>query len=130
MKPVRVRIEIEAPADVVWPLLADFVHWPEWGPSVRAVDVEASTVAAGVTGRVRTAIGVWLPFEIGAVEPGRSWQWSVAGIDATGHGLEPLSESRCAVEFSVPRLFAPYRWVLERGLRRIKALAEQVAAAE
>lgn len=127
MKPVRARIEIDAPAARVWPLIADFEHWPEWGPSVRAVAVDATSVAPGVTGRVQTAVGLWLPFRIDTVVPDRSWDWSVAGIAATGHRVEPLSRSRCAVEFSVSRIFWPYRWVLKRGLRKLASLAERPA---
>lgn len=122
--PVRSRIEIEASAADVWRLLADFRHWPEWGPTVRGVEADVDAIAPGVTGRVETVVGLWLPFEIGSVEPERFWDWSVAGISATGHRLEPRSARACAVEFSAPTFAAPYRLVLSAGLRRLKALAE------
>lgn len=125
MTPVRARIEIDAPAAAVWTLIAEFVHWPEWGPSVRAVEAGTGSVEPGVSGRVRTPLGIWLPFTIETVEPGRSWDWRVAGIRATGHRVEPLDSARCAVEFSAPRLAAPYVWVLRRGLRSLKELAER-----
>lgn len=126
MKAVRARMEIEASAGEVWSRLAEFEHWPEWGPSVRAVEADegAEAVAVGVTGRVQTVLRIWLSFEITSCEAGRSWGWSVAGIDATGHRVIPLSATRTAVEFSVGRRFAPYVWVLDRGLRRLKAILE------
>jgi hypothetical protein len=126
MKGVRARIEIDAPPGEVWKRLIEFRHWPEWGPSVRAVeaDGQVEAVAAGVTGRVQTVLRLWLTFEITSFEEGRAWSWKVAGIAATGHRITPISPGRTAVEFSVPRLFAPYVWVLGRGLRKLKAVAE------
>jgi len=122
--PAKASIEIAAPASAIWPLLAEFRHWPEWGPSVRAVDAETEAIAAGLRGRVQTAIGLWLPFEIGRCEPERFWDWKVAGVQATGHRLVPIAADRTLVEFTVSRVFLPYVWVLDRGLRRLARLAE------
>jgi uncharacterized protein YndB with AHSA1/START domain len=127
MTPARSEIEIRAPADRVWRLLTEFRSWPEWGPSVRGVASEKETVAPGVTGRVETAVGVSLPFEIKDFEEGRYWDWSVAGVRATGHRVTPLSGDRTRVAFTVSRLFWPYVWILSRGLRRLKEIAEAEA---
>ena len=120
----RLAIEVFAPSDLVWQLLTEFRHWPAWGPSVREVDSSSVRVAPGVRGRVRTPVGIWLPFVITAVEPGRSWNWRVGGIDATGHVVTPLGDSQCRVEFTVSRWLLPYLLVLRVGLRRLKELAE------
>lgn len=121
---MQTSIDIAANASTVWPLLAEFRHWPAWGPSVRAVEADVASVAPGVRGRVQTAIGLWLPFEIERCEDERFWDWRVAGVRATGHRLLPLDGQRSRVEFSVPTLFFPYALVLDRGLRRLAALAE------
>ena len=121
---VRSSIDIEASADSVWPLIAEFRRWPDWGPTVSAVDVEAEHVAPGVSGRVRTPVGVWLPFTITEVVEGRSWGWRVAGIEATGHQLVATGPSTSRVEFTAPTWGAPYVLVLRRGLTRLKHLAE------
>ena len=121
---VAAAVEISAPSDVVWQLLAEFRHWPKWGPTVRAIDSDAARVAPGVRGRVQTPAGIWLPFVITAVEPGRSWDWRVAGIGATGHVVTSQGEAECRVEFTVSRWFFPYVFVLRAGLRRLKELAE------
>ncbi len=124
MSPARSGIDIHAPADRVWGLLTEFRAWPGWGPSVRGVESEAEAVAPGVTGRVRTALGIWLPFEIEDFEEGRYWDWSVAGLRATGHRVSPLSADRTRVVFTVSRLYLPYVPVLGWGLRRLKRIAE------
>ena len=126
MKSVCSRIVIDAPPSEVWKRLAEFRHWPEWGPSVRAVEVDGqvAAVAEGVTGRVQTVLRIWLPFEITSFEADRAWSFRVAGIAATGHRITPISPGRTAVEFSVPRHFAPYVRVLDRGLRNLKQLLE------
>jgi len=124
MSPARSGIDIGAPADGVWRLLTEFRAWPEWGPSVRGVESEAEAVAAGVTGRVRTALGVWLPFVIEEFEEERYWDWSVAGLRATGHRVSPLSADRTRVVFTVSRLYLPYVPVLAWGLHRLKRIAE------
>ena len=59
---------MRAPAARVWTLISQFEWWPEWGASIRAVETEADRVAEGVTGRVQTIAGIWLPFQITTVE--------------------------------------------------------------
>lgn len=107
-------------------MLAEFRHWPAWGPTVRDVEADAPVVAPGVRGRVRTLLGLWLPFEITAAEPERSWEWRVAGVPATGHEISALGPGRTRVAFSVPALAAPYLLVLRLGLARLRRLAEAV----
>ena len=53
---------IEAPASQLWALLTDPAQWPHWGPSVRAATIDAETLDTGVRGRVRTIVGLELPF--------------------------------------------------------------------
>ncbi len=115
--------EVDAPAADVWSLLARFDRWPAWGPSITSVEADADEVAPGVTGRVRTAVGVWLPFEITGVLPGRSWDWRVAGIPATGHRVDPIDDRRSRVTFTTPWPTAPYLAVLAVALGRIRRLA-------
>ena len=119
--------EIEAPAERLWALLADPQRWVDWGPSVREVEAGAGPVEPGKRGRVRTAVGVWLPFEITAVDAGRSWSWRVAGVEATGHRVEPLGATRCRVVFVVPGWAFPYGLVCRVALDRLARLAADPA---
>ncbi len=123
MRHVRETIEIGVPPSRGWDLIARFEHWPHWGVSIDGVEAAGSEVESGLKGRVKTAVGPWLPFEITDVDPGRSWSWRVAGIPATGHVVEAIGADRCAVSFTVPWPAAPYRFVLRRSLRRLAAMA-------
>ena len=123
MRSVRESLDIDAPADRAWDLVASFEHWPSWGVSVSDVEAPEARVRPGLRGRVRTVVGLWLPFEITDVDPGRSWSWRVARIPATGHEVEPLGPDRCRVTFTVAWPVAPYRIVLRRSLRRLASLA-------
>lgn len=125
MKQLGTSLEIEAPLSVVWDLLTDFDHWPAWGTSIRRVDSAADRVAAGVTGRVQTIVGFWVPFEISDVEANDSWSWTVAGIPATGHFVSAVGSNRCRVQFTVAWALAPYLVVMRRSLGRLKRMAEQ-----
>jgi hypothetical protein len=117
--------DIHAPASVAWRLLVDTSEWPRWGPSVRAVEAPSRVIGPGMRGRVQTATGLWLPFEITHWEPERAWTWRVAGVPATGHRVEPLGPQRCRVSFLIPRWAPFYRPVCRSALRRIAALAKR-----
>lgn len=106
----------------VWELLVDTAQWPRWGPSVRDVDLPGGRLTAGAEGRVRTAVGLWLPFRVSAFDEGRSWSWRVAGVPATSHLVEPVAGG-CRVAFGVPVAAAPYAAVCHEALRRIERAA-------
>jgi uncharacterized protein YndB with AHSA1/START domain len=124
MRRLRISADIVAPAATVWDLLVDTRRWPEWGPSVRRVETRPRRIGAGSVGRVQTVVGPWLPFEVSSFEEGRSWDWKVAGVAATGHQVVPLGDARCRVTFMVPWIVAPYGVVVMVALRRLRAIAE------
>ena len=115
---------VEAPAEVAWDVLASTGRWVDWGPSVTAVDPPDARVDVGLHGRVRTPVGLWIPFEITEVRPGRSWGWEVVGIPATDHAVEPTGPSMCRVGMGVPVLAVPYLVVCRIALGRIAIIAE------
>lgn len=132
---------VDAPADVLWDLLRDTTRWPEWGPSVRAVDCDVRYVEAGTTGRVQLATPgtPWARFEVTACAEYR-WTWSVSPplsdamrnvfdpgptVPATGHRVEPLGEERCRVVFEIPPLAAGYAVVCRRALATLEELAHE-----
>jgi hypothetical protein len=119
---VTVTREFAADPAAVWELLVETEHWPQWGPSVRDVELHGGRLTAGAEGRVRTAVGLWLPFRVSAFVEGRSWSWWVAGVPATTHQVEPVPGG-CRVAFGVPLVVAPYAAVCHEALRRIERAA-------
>ena len=80
---------------------------------------------AGSIGRVRTAVRVWLRFEITEFAESRFWSWRVAGIPATGHRVKPIDAERCELSFEVPMLVAPYATVCAIALRRMERICTE-----
>jgi hypothetical protein len=119
---VEVSVRVAAERDRVWALFRDTEAWPEWGPSVRAVESPRRYVEAGTEGRVRTVGGVWLPFRVRTCAEYR-WTWDVAWLPATGHRVDSASRG-CLAVIEVPLAAAPYAVVCKRGLRRLRELAE------
>ena len=119
-----VATEINAPCAQVWEILIDTRLWPEWGPSVRAVDCPGRWIEGGLSGRIKTAFGLWVPFEITDFEAPVYWHWKVAGIAATGHRLREVAPDRCELVFEIPYGAFPYAAVCRRAAGRIARLAE------
>jgi len=120
--------DVAAPAAVPWDLLTNVDRWPDWGPSVRAARLDTGPFGRGARGRVTTALGFDLPFEVTNFEPGRSWSWSVAGVPATDHRVESVGADACRVGFGVPAIAFPYLLVCRVALARIAELASAETA--
>jgi len=120
---LEVSETIGSSAAVAWALLTDTHSWPQWGPSVRAVDSPARFITAGMRGRVQTTVGLWVPFEITNWEEGAGWAWRVAGVQATAHRVTPVTASSCRVAFLIPRWAPFYVPVCRVALGRIRDLA-------
>lgn len=115
---------VEAPPDRIWSVLTHTRYWPEWGPSVSAVDPPDAEIRAGTTGRVRTPVGVAVEFEVTECAPYR-WTWTVAGVPATGHRIDPQPDGTSRVVFELPAVAFPYVPVCELALRRIERLVTE-----
>ncbi|MCK8602616.1 SRPBCC family protein [Desulfoferrobacter suflitae] len=122
---VEVVRKISASPEAVWEITTDTWRWPEWGPSIVHVQCSERYIKAGSAGRVKTIFGLWLPFVITDFEHGRRWSWLVAGIQATGHRVEPIGVHRCRLVFEVPRLAFPYVVICQLAERRIAGILEK-----
>lgn len=128
MRHVGTSVVVEAPVSAVWDLLTDFECWPVWGVTIRRVETDAERVAPGVTGRVQTIVGAWLPFEISEAVAEDSWFWTVAGISATRHYVSALGPDRTRIRFTVAWALAPYLAAIRISLVRLKRMAEEDTA--
>jgi hypothetical protein len=124
---VDVARVIPAPASTMWDLLAQPHRWPEWGPSVREVECNDAEIRPGTHGRLRTPIGLWLPFTITTVERERAWHWRVAGLAATGHRIEPVDDRHTRVVFEIPAWGFPYGIVCHVALRNLALRANNAS---
>jgi hypothetical protein len=122
---MQVRKLINAPVEIVWEMLIDTRQWPFWGPSVSAVECPQQYISAGIRGRVKTSVGIWLPFAITLFEPPTCWRWEVAGLPATGHRLINLGPESCEAIFELPLAAFPYALVCRLALGKIARLAEE-----
>lgn len=133
------RHRTTAPPAAVWDVLVDTEAWPRWGPTVAAVELEdgsghgpgGTRIGAGSRGRVRTPVGLWLPFAVTQWVAGERWAWRVAGVPATSHAVRPTDTGTGAgggtgseVVMAVPWWAPAYLAVCEVGVRRVARLAE------
>jgi hypothetical protein len=101
MKELRTEIEIDAPAERVWALLADFASFPEWNPFIREGD---GTLEEGARLKVRLqpSGGRAMTFRptVLKAEPGRELRWlghlGVKGLFDGEHifTIEPIDDNR------------------------------------
>jgi len=115
---------VNASAEVVWRILTDTVQWMHWGPSIRDVKCSERQIKQGSKGRVQTAPGFWLSFEVTDYVHDRYWSWRVSGIRATGNRIEPLAEKMCRLAFEMPAFAMPCVGICAIAVRRIAWIAE------
>lgn len=118
---IGVEREMDARPDDVWNLLVDTRRWTDWRLAVTDVESSNVRIRRGTTGKIRTRLGVRLPFEVIEYEDGSYWAWNVARIGATGHRVEPVPGGT-RVTFEVPVYAAAYAPVCRRALDRIEEL--------
>ncbi|MCW8892434.1 MAG: hypothetical protein OQL18_03840 [Deltaproteobacteria bacterium] len=121
---MQVSKVISAPLANVWQVLIDTCQWPVWGPSVKAVACSQQCISAGLKGKIQTAVGIWIDFEITSFEPLSYWHWKVAGVPATGHRLKELSDNSCELIFELPLVAFPYALICRQAVNRIAQLAQ------
>lgn len=115
-----VKKHLPVERDRVWDVITDTNQWPDWGPSVRAVECDRQYITAGSTGRVRIPGGLWIPFEITSCREYR-WTWRVARIPATGHSVRAVNAGS-EVAFELPLYAVGYVPVCARALSRIEQI--------
>lgn len=120
---LRISADLYGSAELIWIIITDTTLWSAWGPSVVDVQSENRFIGAESRGKVKTTIGIWLPFSISDYREMQYWSWKVAGLEATGHEVEKLDKDHTRLSFTMPWWSAPYLLVCGLALRRIKNLA-------
>lgn len=88
MKTFQTEIEIDAPAERVWAVMADVDRWHEWTPSIREVRrLGGAPLAVGTRALIRQPKFPPALWTVTVLVPGERFEWvSVApGLRVTGH---------------------------------------------
>ncbi len=120
---------IAAPPEAVWQLLVDLHAWPQWGPPIRRAELDRpfDQLERHATGHVYTWLPVGLPFVVSEFEPDRYWAWTVAGLPATSHRVDPVAQGTRAT-IALPWWSAPYLSVCAVALRRMEKMLTGAAS--
>jgi uncharacterized membrane protein len=95
------RVDIDAPADVVWNVFSDVQSWPEWTASVtRLVALDGPELVVGRRFEIKQPRMPTLVWEVTDVTPGASWTWvqrSPGGVTEARHDVTPDGAGRTRV---------------------------------
>lgn len=117
----RTTIDISAPPQVVWGVMSDVEHWPDWTASVtsiRRLDGGPFTVGSRVLIRQpKFPPALW---KATAVEPGRSFTWKsgLPGLHVYAHHtVEPIQKgSRVTLALDYDGLLSRLMVALTRSI--------------
>jgi uncharacterized protein YndB with AHSA1/START domain len=104
MPTFRIAVDVQAPVERVWAVMADVERWPEWTASMRRVErLDKGPLAAGSRVRIKQPKlpgGVWTVTEVRAPNT-FSWVLRSPGVVATGtHSVWP-APAGSRVEFAL-----------------------------
>lgn len=154
---VEESVDVEAPAEVVYGLIADLPRMGEWSPECRGVSWlrgwDRAEVGARFIGRNRRGVRRWSTRGVVVVaDPGQQVAWDIYALGLPGgrwgYGIEPLPGGGCRVTESwqdrrgrlltlvgpmgtgVKDRQAHNREGMRRTLSNLKAAAEAVVGGE
>ncbi|MEZ4501717.1 MAG: SRPBCC family protein [Dehalococcoidia bacterium] len=120
----RHEVDIEAPPARVWAIFEDVARWPDWTPTVTAVELlDAPPLRVGFRARLTQpgrGPAVWQVTEV-AHERSFTWQTRAGGMIVSGlHALEPrVGGTRLTLAIEATGLGAlAFGWLAARASRR------------
>ena len=109
------QIEIAAPAERVWTIIADVERWHEWTASITSIRLLDGPLAVGARAEVRQPKLPKLIWRVTALEQGRFFDWEVRspGAHTVGsHRVEPRGAGSLATLKLVQA--GPLGWLVGR----------------
>ncbi len=98
-------IDIAAPQERVWAIMADVERWPEWTRSAKSVErLDRGPLAVRSRARVRQPRFPAAIWTVTALEPGRSFEWRSPApglLSVGGHRVEAVGEHASRVTLSL-----------------------------
>lgn len=129
MKSFEVREEIEAPIEAAWMRMVAVERWPEWLPTVRAVEpLQNGPLAVGARYRLRQPRLPPAEWRVTELEPGVAFAWESRspGIVSIGeHRLTARGPQACGVHLRLVLngpLSVPTAWLAGGLIQRYVAL--------
>jgi len=121
MRHFSTSIDINAPADVVWPVMSDTYRWHEWTPSITSVTrLDGEAFAIGTRVQIRQPKLPPAIWKVTAIEPGKSFTWESTGpgFRTIGHHVvEPTpTGSRATLSITIEGLLGGVLGWLTAGI--------------
>ena len=121
MRVFSTAIDIDAPPERVWAVMADVERWPEWTASVSSVRrIDDGPLAVGSRVRIKQPRLLPADWIVTSLTPGREFTWVTRSVslEATGeHAVEPIAQgARATLSVRFRGLLAPLITSLTRGL--------------
>lgn len=108
-------IDIDAPASVVWSVMADVEQWHTWTESIQSVVLaDPPDLGVGSTAEVRQPGFPAATWSVTEWEPGRSFTWEsrAPGVHSVGeHSVEPLGDGASRATLAIHQTGA-LAWLL------------------
>ena len=100
----NISVEIDAPPERVWRIMADVERWAEWTPSVQSIVLwDRGPLAAGSRARIRQPKFPSAVWKVTALEPNHSFTWKSGSFvvwTIAHHAVKPTG-SGCRVTLSL-----------------------------
>jgi uncharacterized membrane protein len=114
-------VTVQAPADRVWAIFSDVAHWPEWTPTITAVErLDEGRIHVGARTRIRQPklpVAVW---EVTELVEGQYFEWvsKAPGIKTTGGHRVTTTEEGTVVTATIIQE-GPLGWVFGKLMAKL-----------
>src|SRR5262245_56343418 len=96
---IEMSVEIDRPPEVVWPVLVNVEHWPDWTSSIAKVErLDRSAFGVGSRVRVRQPRLKTMVWQVSEFDKGRLFAWEA---QSPGFFIEARHEIKASARGSV-----------------------------
>ena len=125
-----ITVDVAAPPERVWDVLADVERWPDWAETVRVVRrLDEGPLRTGSRARISQPRIPETEYVVTELEPGRGFAWVASGpgvLTTARHTIEPRPDGGTRVRLSVQQ----QGWLGSLMGRLYRGLTDRYLAAE